>query len=45
MINKDPILDKMKNFLKVLQVPHVNHLSPTKQNRVSSPVFQTSIPG
>lgn len=34
MINKDPIFDKMKNFLKIFQVPHVNDLSPTKKIKV-----------
>lgn len=33
MINKDPIFDKMKNFLKIFQVPHVNDLSPTKKRK------------
>lgn len=33
MINKDPVFDKMKNFLKVFQVPHVNDLSPTKKRK------------
>ena len=33
MINKDPIFDKMKNFLKIFQVPHVNDLSPAKKKK------------
>lgn len=33
MINKDPVFDKMQNFLEVLQVPHVNDLAPTKQKK------------
>lgn len=33
MINKDPIFDKMKNFLKIFQVPHVNDLSSTKKRK------------
>lgn len=33
MINKDPIFDKLKNFLKIFQVSHVNDLSPKKKRK------------
>lgn len=31
MINQNSIFNKMKNFLKVLQVSHVNHLTPARK--------------
>lgn len=34
MINKNSIFNKMKNFLKIFQVSHVNHLTPVRKKKL-----------
>lgn len=32
VINKNPVFNKMKNLLEVLQIAHVYHLAPERDN-------------
>lgn len=33
MINKNSVFDKMKNFLKIFQVSHVDNLAPVRKKK------------